>query len=771
MLSGDRLAQAREEAANRREPVHARGPATEDELASPNTKQKQGGVDLVWFKRKVEFEMEHSKATKNHYLDFYKKYEDSPTEPQTDLGEIQYVWGIVFSLPDMAEEKWAKQAAGESDTQLIHPECWTLVQRMWAADLEIAMEPSSDGKEVHISVGASYEVLVDEANKLKPRMRMINCKGTSLFDSQLISNYMPSLFEDSDRATCFTSAHMQGLVMNRMQRVAGIQLKERVRAVPREKAMQLVKSDLARKKPIQARRVRELMSTHGAFRPHAAEILGQEVENLREQVVADPFYMIEPEHQLSKHELATLHAEEEHMRALGLEVPKYEDVAKVVQMFEEYTSKEPGLSEEFTGSVKMFFPLHNQDELDFLKYSWGTYSLICQPYCKGKTSEGEGTSNYFRASMDDKHMSAFYTPIDTIRDYFGEHVGLYQAWLVLYTKYLCFPACIGLIIQFYQIFSPDVDSTNNWLMVPYSVLLCLWSAQFNISWKRRENELKFLWGSEQVEEEELVRPDFKGRLVIDPVTQGEEIQYYSACARATRIILSTLVSTAFVLTVIFLAFTATTVRFHNAPDPSDVYCAEQITYQGPLVVNGTQQNVTANGTDTGVPIVVNITDHLRIDGIFNKVDCQSLAKKQTVDVFGIMDGISVVHHVDDADVIHTTWVDGWPAGTSDFDKNKWGWLSALLNTIMIVIFGAIYESCATSLTSWENHRTETEYQDQLILKNFGFQFVNNYFVLFYIGYMRQIDTSAFGGPPVEVTECRSGTCLGQLQTQIVIVFT
>jgi hypothetical protein len=83
----------------------------------------------------------------------------------------------------------------------------------------------------------------------------------------------------------------------------------------------------------------------------------------------------------------------------------------------------------------------------------------------------------------------------------------------------------------------------------------------------------------------------------------------------------------------------------------------------------------------------------------------------------------------------------------------------------------IYESLALSLTDWENHRTKTEYMDQLILKNFGFQFINNYFVLFYIGYMRQIDTSSFGGPPVEVTECRSGTCLGQLQTQIVVVFT
>lgn len=79
-----------------------------------------------------------------------------------------------------------------------------------------------------------------------------------------------------------------------------------------------------------------------------------------------------------------------------------------------------GLTEEFTGSVKMFFPLHHEDELDFLKHHWGSYSLICTPFAKGKKAEAAGTDNYFRASMEDRHVSAFYTPIDTIRDYFGE---------------------------------------------------------------------------------------------------------------------------------------------------------------------------------------------------------------------------------------------------------------------------------------------------------------------------------------------------------------
>ena len=38
----------------------------------------------------------------------------------------------------------------------------------------------------------------------------------------------------------------------------------------------------------------------------------------------------------------------------------------------------------------------------------------------------------------------------------------------------------------------------------------------------------------------------------------------------------------------------------------------------------------------------------------------------------------------------------------------------------------------------ENHRTQTSYEDALILKLFGFQFVNSYTSLFYIAFFRQV---------------------------------
>jgi hypothetical protein len=41
-----------------------------------------------------------------------------------------------------------------------------------------------------------------------------------------------------------------------------------------------------------------------------------------------------------------------------------------------------------------------------------------------------------------------------------------------------------------------------------------------------------------------------------------------------------------------------------------------------------------------------------------------------------------------------------------------------------------------SLNQWENHRTDTDYENHLILKTFLFQFVNSYASFFYIAFVK-----------------------------------
>ncbi|EDO41719.1 predicted protein, partial [Nematostella vectensis] len=63
--------------------------------------------------------------------------------------------------------------------------------------------------------------------------------------------------------------------------------------------------------------------------------------------------------------------------------------------------------------------------------------------------------------------------------------------------------------------------------------------------------------------------------------------------------------------------------------------------------------------------------------------------------------------------------------------------STFLNTCSIMFMGKVYQVLANKLTDWENHRTQTSYDDALIIKLFGFQFVNSYTSLFYIAFFRQ----------------------------------
>ena len=62
-----------------------------------------------------------------------------------------------------------------------------------------------------------------------------------------------------------------------------------------------------------------------------------------------------------------------------------------------------------------------------------------------------------------------------------------------------------------------------------------------------------------------------------------------------------------------------------------------------------------------------------------------------------------------------------------------------------MILDAVYVKMAVSINDWENHRTQTLYEDSLIVKLFVFNFVNNYFSLFYTAFVKAYASSYFGG--------------------------
>jgi len=92
-----------------------------------------------------------------------------------------------------------------------------------------------------------------------------------------------------------------------------------------------------------------------------------------------------------------------------------------------------------------------------------------------------------------------------------------------------------------------------------------------------------------------------------------------------------------------------------------------------------------------------------------------------------------------------------------------GMFSGIINGMFIVTFNIIYNFVAIKLTDWENHRTETEYEDALIVKKFAFQFVNSYISLFYIAFFKSTGI-------VPNSSCMNDDCAFELGYQLLFIF-
>uniref|UniRef100_A0A8C2G0H8 Anoctamin n=1 Tax=Cyprinus carpio TaxID=7962 RepID=A0A8C2G0H8_CYPCA len=135
-----------------------------------------------------------------------------------------------------------------------------------------------------------------------------------------------------------------------------------------------------------------------------------------------------------------------------------------------------------------------------------------------------------------------YQPIGLIRKYFGEKVGLYFAWLGVYTQMLIPAAIVGVIVFLYgcvtvedNIPSMEVcDERNNITMCPicdrvcsywklvtacgtarashlfdnaatvfFAIFMALWATMFMEHWKRRQMRLNYIWDLTSFEDAEV----------------------------------------------------------------------------------------------------------------------------------------------------------------------------------------------------------------------------------------------------------------------------
>jgi len=133
-------------------------------------------------------------------------------------------------------------------------------------------------------------------------------------------------------------------------------------------------------------------------------------------------------------------------------------------------------------------------------------------------------------------------PIHDIKNYYGEEVAFYFAWMSFLTWALFPVAIFGVALFLHRPKGITVDDSP--YLPAYALLMAFWTIIYTKCWRRKEHELALSWGTSAVEKAEVLRPEFCGILRKSPVT-GKPEKYFPAWKRRIRYLMSFFLSLPF----------------------------------------------------------------------------------------------------------------------------------------------------------------------------------------------------------------------------------
>ncbi|XP_041852299.1 anoctamin-2 [Melanotaenia boesemani] len=348
-----------------------------------------------------------------------------------------------------------------------------------------------------------------------------------------------------------------------------------------------------------------------------------------------------------------------------------------------------------------------------------------------------------------------FQPVDLIRKYFGEQIGLYFAWLGVYTQLLIPPSVLGIIVFLYGIFTVDTnvpsqetcDDNLNITMCPlcdavcdywhlstvcslarasylfdngatvlFAIFMSLWAACFLEHWKRRQMCLKHSWDLTSLEDEEErvqdeLRPEYE-----------EALQEKKAKAKAKA-----------------------KKRLTQAGDGVDGETDQML---------GSQQE----------PESLDIEDHL--SGYIINVSTLLLLIFVTFSaVFGV-----VVYRI----CMLSVWSMNPDPEAKASVRMTVTTTGIILNMLVVLVLEEVYGAIAVWLTELELPKTEEEFEERLIFKSFFLKSMNAFAPIFYVAFFK----GRFVGRPGDyvyvfgdyrMEECAPPGCLIELCIQLSMI--
>ncbi|KAI8618421.1 calcium-activated chloride channel-domain-containing protein [Chytriomyces sp. MP71] len=169
-------------------------------------------------------------------------------------------------------------------------------------------------------------------------------------------------------------------------------------------------------------------------------------------------------------------------------------------------------------------------------------------------------------------------PMKEIRNYFGEYVAFYFAWLGFYTVWLLGPAVVGLAVFIYSLVNAFTNNStayfDNALTIPFALFMSVWGTLFLRFWSRRAAALRTVWDLREVSHTESQRPEYYGtKLRKDPVT-GKVVPYMPSWQKL-RLRLATY-TTVFLAILLMIAFEFLIIISHAKFKNSSMYVSTTV---------------------------------------------------------------------------------------------------------------------------------------------------------------------------------------------------
>ncbi|CAL8374160.1 unnamed protein product [Arctogadus glacialis] len=345
-----------------------------------------------------------------------------------------------------------------------------------------------------------------------------------------------------------------------------------------------------------------------------------------------------------------------------------------------------------------------------------------------------------------------YQPVDLIRKYFGEQIGLYFAWLGVYTQLLIPPSLLGIVVFVYGILTVDTnvpsqetcDDHLNITMCPlcdgvcdywrlssvcslakasylfdngatvlFAIFMSLWAACFLEHWKRRQMCLKHSWDLTSLEdEEEEVRPEYESALK----EKRQKIRENNKKKQAAR--------------------------------PGDN-------------TDGERDQILSTQIE---PESLDIEDHL--SGYLINVSTLLLLIGVTFSaVFGV-----AVYRI----CMLTVWSMNPDPEAKASVRMTVTTTGIVLNMLVVLVLEEVYGAFAVWLTELELPKTEAEFEERLIFKSFFLKSMNSFAPIFYVAFFK----GRFAGRPGDyvyifgdyrMEECAPPGCLIELCIQLSMI--